>query len=236
MWFMALGIATALAGTPPDLDASPATPESQPPQAPVDTPIWSGGTRDQIFDIVGVEGHVKALGSAIQDVHLLSADLDWGDYVSTPTGKKDNRDAGFSHSSLTVTRQRVLDATLLDTVQSLEHPGTYDLSDPNERARLCARMPADGPTDLDLHTWTQHAQQLGENDLNRRGESPSILMADGNATRTALIALEPGESVTLVELSDPSSRRAHRRLQVQRQKRTLTVTEGTAISKVCLDY
>jgi hypothetical protein len=97
-------------------------------------------------------------------------------------------------------------------------------------------MTADGPSDLDLKTWTQHSQQLGENDLDRRGESPSILMADGTTTRTALIALEPGESVTLVELSDPSSRRAHRRLQVQRRERTLTLTEGTAISKVCLDY
>jgi len=235
VWCIWLGIAIATAGVPPDDTPSNAT-ETE--HASPEAPIWSGGSRDQIFDIVGVEEQVKAIGSTLDDVELISADLDWGEYVSPATGSQTEGDrGGFSHSSLTVTRERVLDASLVDSVRSMAHPDTYDLSDPNEGARLCARLPTEREEALRVHTWTQDAAQSdGNNDHARRGESPSILMADGDNTRTAMIALKPGESVTLIEISDRENRRVQRRLEVQRRKRTLTVTEGSAKSKVCLDF
>jgi len=199
--------------------------------------MWTGGSRDQIYDIVGVEGQVKAIGSSMNELQLISAELDWGDYVTTPgaTNAEDDQ-TGFSHSSLTVTRERVLDASLVDSVTSMTNPDTYDLSDTDEGSRLCARLPTGRADDMHLHTWTQNSQPSGANDMIRRGDSPSILVAEGIHSRTAMIALEPGESVTLIEISDRANRRVQRRLEVQRQRRTLTVTEGTATSKVCLEY
>lgn len=235
-----LGIAAALADTPAtvELPVAPEISQHAASAAPADSPMWSGGSRDQIFGIVGVESEVKAIGSTIADVHLLSAELDWGQLVTTPSkGPKGIETNGFSHSSMTVTRERVVDAELMDTARSIADPDTYDLSDPDERARLCARMPGESRNELDLHTWTTDGVRQGANDLERRGDNPSLLMAENDANRTAMIALRPGESVTLVEVNgDRPRRRAQRRLAIQRSARTLSITEGAAASKVCLEY
>ena len=227
---------SAFADVPVTSDEITAPPIDAPELA--ETPVWSGGSRDRIFGIVGVEGAVRQLGSSISDVHLLSAELDWGDFATTPAkGPKGIETSSFSHSSLTVTRQRVADSELMDSVRSLDDDNTYDLSNPNERARLCARMPGESRNKLDLHTWTSDESSHGQNDLTRRGDNPSILMAEDDKNRTAMVALQPGESVTLVEFADSKSRKhAQRRLQIKRDARTLSMTEGATSSKVCLEY
>ena len=119
-----LGIAGALAGAPSDSVPTTDTPATEDRTA--EAPMWTGGSRDQIYDIVGVEGQVKAIGSSMNELQLISAELDWGDYVTTPgaTNAEDDQ-TGFSHSSLTVTRERVLDASLVDSVTSMTNPDTY---------------------------------------------------------------------------------------------------------------
>ncbi len=238
MWCVLLCIASALAGAPTASDASATLPAQASDVDDTISPVWSGGTRDQIYGIVDLESEVKALGTTIGDLHLLSAELNWGHLTTTPAqGRQGVETNSFSNSSLTVTRERVLDAELIDSVESLEDTSSYDLSNPNERARLCTRLPGQRGNALELHTWTPHAANHGDNDIDRRGDTPSVLMAEGEASRTAMVSLQPGESVTLVSFADSSSkRRAQRRLEVRREARTLTVTEGDASSKVCLEY
>lgn len=196
-------------------------------QAPVDVapPVpWQGGMRDELSGVVDVESRLRALGASPEQAVLVSAQLDWGKV------DRNARDGlSFTGAGMTVRARRLSDGEVLQQGTVVDETGTYDLSDPDQRNRLCTRAQAGDLGEIELHTWT--GTEPASND-------PSILMVDG-AQRTAMIDLKPGESVTMVEVVAPERRRkmrVRRALTVERGDKVMTLTEGDLLQRVCVEF
>lgn len=194
---------------------------------------WRGGARAELRDLVAVEARLHRLGADPAQVVLVSAHLDWGTRIGGAAGG----DLRFARTGLTVQSQRLSDGAVLHEGRVVDEDRVYDLSDPKERARLCTRAKAGKLGSLTLHTWTGASPTEGE----LPGDA-SFLIADAaggpGTDRTALVALQPGESATLVEVVGDDGRRlrVRRAMTVQRGEQVMHLAEGDVQQRICLDF
>lgn len=210
--------AVRFSGTEPDPVADTAKPAS-----------WAGGARSHLENIVAIEARLESLGAAPDQVLLISAQLDWGRLVD----RDRNGSMSFTETGLTVKSRRLSDGEVLATGRVVDEHGTYDLSDPEQRDRLCTRA-----RQGDLGSIELHPMASGGGDPTEPRDA-SFLLVDGEA-RTALVDLKPGESATVVEVVPPPERKrrlkVRRALTVQRGDQVLTMTEGDVLRRICLDF
>ena len=90
---------------------------------------------------------------------------------------------------------------------------------------------------LTLHPWTSY-----DASSKRSADDTSFLLVDdGDGDRIAVVDLKPGESATVVELVEPADRRARRQrvrrsMEITRGDKVVTLSEGDALQRVCLEY
>ncbi len=205
--------ATRFSGVAPDPTAAEARAE------------WTAAGRRGVPDLLRIEERLHALGASPDEAVLISARLAWGRSQSEPAGTT-HRDPG-----LTVRARRLSDGAVLSEGTVVAGGGTYDLADPDDRARLCTRAHAGVLGPLTLYPVAANARD------DRALQDPSVLVV-GGGERTAVVDLEPGESATLVEVVRAGRRqpRVRRALTVRRGDRVLTLTEGDVLQRVCLEF
>lgn len=232
-------LVTALAGDWSEDEAARFGGAAPAPIAPSDAArvaSWTGGARAEVRDLVAVEARLRQLGATPDQVVLVSARLDWG----TRIGGGATGAMRYARTGLTVQAQRLSDGAILQEGRVVEDDRVYDLADPEARARLCTRARSGRLGELTLHTWA--GQEAAADALP---DDAAILLADTadpesgtTGARTALIALQPGESATLVEVVGPDARRlrVRRAMTVQRGEQVLRLTEGDLQQRICLDF
>ena len=201
------------------------------PVAPEDT-AWVGEAREHLDNLVGHETQIKALGAHPKDATVVSAELDWGTMVSNETNT-------FSRSGLTIRQERLTDGELMAMNKAVDEVGTYDLSDPEERAKLCTRIRTGATQSLKLHAWSEDGDATSDSSRARKAAG-FVVLNDDDGARTAMVDLEPGESATVVEMVriDRKGRKkgTDRAMTVQRGERVITLTEGDEMQRICLEY
>lgn len=207
--------------------------DSEPQLEEEEGPLWRGDIRSRVHNITGVEAQLAAIGAHPEQAILVSAQLAWGTLVSG--GPEDAPVHMFARNGLTLQRSRLSDGKLLDQGTVVDEHGTYDLSDPKERARLCARLSSGKTGSLRLHTWAVDATTEASSDSERRSEN-GFLMVQGENSRTAMVELLPGESATVVEAVDLKRKRTRRRMEIERGDQVVELTETEASATLCLDY
>lgn len=221
---LALALSLAVAGDYDDAEATRFSGLQADPGPAEGAAPWRGGARSDLSDVVAVETQLHALGATPEQTVLVSAQLDWGPMQRTPSSES----LSFTGAGVTVRARRLSDGAVLREGTVVDEHGTYDLSDPKQRSRLCTRAAAGQVGELKLHTWTGDAAPARD---------ASFLMVEGEQ-RTAVVDLEPGESATVVEVVSLGKRspKVKRALTVQHGDKVLTLTEGDVLQRVCLDF
>ena len=201
------------------------------PVAPEDT-AWVGDARTHLDNLVGHETQIMALGAHPKDATVVSTELDWGTIVSNETST-------FSRSGLTVRQERLTDGELMAMNKAVDEVGTYDLGDPEERAKLCTRIRTGATQRLNLHAWSENGD-APDGTSRSRTEAGFVLLDDDDGSRTAMVDLEPGESATVVEMvrvdRKGKKKASKHAMTVQRGERVITLTEGDELQRICLEY
>lgn len=207
--------------------------DSQPAVLEEERTLWRGTARSRLHNVTGVEAQLAAIGARPEQAILISAQLAWGTLV---TGGPDDAPVHmFARNGLTLQQSRLSDGEVLSHGTVIDEHGTYDLSDPKERARLCARLSSGKTGGIQLHTWAVDALTQAASDADRRSEN-GFLMVEGDGQRTAMVELLPGESATVVEAVDVKRSKTRRRMDIQRGDRVVELTETEAEATLCLDY
>ena len=155
------------------------------PVAPEDT-AWVGDARTHLDNLVGHETQIMALGAHPKDATVVSTELDWGTIVSNETST-------FSRSGLTVRQERLTDGELMAMNKAVDEVGTYDLGDPEERAKLCTRIRTGATQRLNLHAWSENGD-APDGTSRSRTEAGFVLLDDDNGSASGMVRVYRGDT------------------------------------------
>jgi hypothetical protein len=181
---------------------------------------------------LGVEATVYEMGADLDDVTLVTADLQRG--IEAPERAiLESRAAAwrraFGRDTLTVRQQRVTDGRVVAEYRSSEAGPDAAWETPDDR--VCASGARGDARPVELRTWNDLQRPLA----GESGPGTSLYWVDGEERRTALVYLAPGDSVTVVEVMEAPRRHPKRRIELQRDERRLEIREDERRQQVCVE-
>lgn len=192
---------------------------------------------DHVHDRTGSLGDLDVEGELIRlDLPREAAvrmTATWTAPIAAPLrAVEEGRDAAweFWASTLRVTEHRLVDGETITDVFSERR---------SRSSETCARLDADPDTPMHLEPVDPRARERGDSEARERA-GLRMTWVDDEVQRTALVMIQPGDSVTVVELVPddgvrPRRRaRARRRFELRRSDAELVVTESSDTTQVCV--
>jgi hypothetical protein len=181
---------------------------------------------------LSLENAVRNLGYRIEDLEVVQAEYTEG--IDAPTAARAERrhqkwGSQFGQSTLKVKRKRMIDQKVLN--QSITARSSQHNSKP-----ICTTTPTSDTRKVTLNTF---------GDIRRKSKQPNakqsktvehrvFYLAD-QESRTAVAHLEPGESMTVIEVIGKTKKQPKRRIELKQRNHTLSITESNTEQTVCIN-
>jgi len=186
-----------------------------------------------IHGALSLENAVRNLGYRMDDVEVVQADYTQGipaPFAAFASRRHQKWSKRFGKSKLKVRHQRMVDHAILEQVV------TARLAHKKERV-ICGTAHASDTRDVTLSTFGDIGNQTSADTQSesRKSRHQIFYLANENE-RAAVTHLNPGESVTIVEvIGKPKRKQAKRRIELRKRKHTLSITETDHQQTVCIN-
>jgi len=182
---------------------------------------------------LSLENAVRNLGYRIEDLEVIQSEYTEG--ISAPdaahaAGRHQKWGSRFGKSTLRVKRKRMADQSVME--ESISSRGPQKNPKP-----ICTTSTAKDTRKLNLNTF---------GDIRRKQKRSSAVTASAiiqhrvfyladQESRTAVAHLEPGESVTVVEVIGKTKKQPKRRVELRQKTHTMSITETQTEQVVCVN-
>jgi len=187
--------------------------------------------QEPIPGLLALENAMSAMGAKVADLEMIHARFSPG--TDAPwKAKAERRDQKwnqlFGHGRLTVKRQRMADNVVIAQEQSVR-------KNESPKRPMCATADANDTREITLSTYPDLRSTPQPSDLTPVEATGRLFYLNTSETRTAVTHLNPGESITVVELVGPKKNKQPRRqIKVKRKTETFSITESEDEQTICL--
>ena len=182
---------------------------------------------------LSLENAVRNLGYRIEDLEVIQSEYTEG--ISAPeaamaAGRHQKWGSRFGKSTLRVKRKRMVDQTIMEESISSRAP--------QKKPRpICTTSEAKDTRKLKLNTFgdiRRKQKRATSTDTVPVIQHRVFYLAD-TESRTAVAHLEPGESVTVVEVIGKTNKQPKRRVELRQKTHTMSITESQTEQVVCVN-
>jgi hypothetical protein len=198
-----------------------------------DTDVWRSGAREPIPGIVGIESQLEKTGGNMADVLVMSADYGFRTVGPELDSQRSVWDRFLGANRLTVRTSRISDGVILAEAskeQSVDAPEF----DP-EKFALCATLDVSDSRPVSLFTWDENSGIRPTSESSEQAYGTSLFFLTDAGSRELMTYLNPGDSITVIEVLDDVGSRPRRRIEVRRSDAWLVVKERPDAQRVCLN-
>lgn len=182
---------------------------------------------------LSLENAVRNLGYRIEDLEVIQSEYTEG--ISAPdaamaAGRHHKWGSRFGKSTLRVKRKRMVDQTVME--ESIASRGPQKHPKP-----ICTTSAAKDTRKLKLNTFgdIRRKQKRAKAATSAPVIQHRVFYLADQESRTAVAHLEPGESVTVVEVIGKTKKQPKRRVELRQKTHTMSITETQTEQVVCVN-